>query len=375
MLGAALLSPSILAAAETNVPANAVIRSERHARDGRAKFVRVPDGPLVFTGLVTAADPESARRALAATLAQAGSDLSRVVRLNAYVAKVADVPSVEQTIATHFANTPVAFTLIRSPLTAGDAVVAFEAVATTSRTGANVEIVDPLAAILPAGRKAFISGQAERGPDVATAVKLTMAGLHRTLAHLKLKKADIVQVKAFLQPFADHAAATREIAASFDGAAVPPMVLIEWVSELHTEIELVVAANGSEPASREPITFAWLPWLANSTRYSRVTQVAAGTPLIFLSGISGGDAGDARAQMKVIFERIGSTLFDAGSSYRHLAKATYYLVDPQARAALGEIRDVYYDPTRPPAASALEVTSLGRPDRAALVELIAVPTK
>jgi enamine deaminase RidA (YjgF/YER057c/UK114 family) len=79
--------------------------------------------------------------------------------------------------------------------------------------------------------------------------------------------------------------------------------------------------------------------------------------------------------MKVIFERIGSTLFDAGSSYRHLAKATYYLVDPPARAALGEIRDVYYDPTRPPAASALEVTSLGHPGRAALIDLIAVPAR
>jgi hypothetical protein len=36
---------------------------------------------------------------------------------------------------------------------------------------------------------------------------------------------------------------------------------------------------------------------------------------------------------------------------------------------------VYYDPTRPPAASALEVKTLGAPGRIAAIEVIAVPVK
>ncbi|HUR59172.1 MAG TPA: Rid family hydrolase [Opitutaceae bacterium] len=375
--------PPTLRAAESIAPGTAVERIARAERNGMAASVRVPDGPMVFTGLVTAPNAVMASRAqvegaleeLARTLAKAGSDLSRVVRLNAYVASDSAVSDVESAVAARFAGAPVAFTLVHSVLTTTGSLVAFDAVATTSRTATTVEIVTPSAAILPAGGKIFVSGQAERGTDVASAVKLTMAGLHRTLAHHQLKKTDVVQVKAFIMPFSDHAAAAREIAASFDGASVPPIVLVHWLSELHAEIELVAADRGPAGVPRERISYSWLPWLPPATRYSRVAHVAAGTPLIFIGGIDGGATGDAREQMKKIFERLGSVLFDAGSSYRHLAKATYYLHEPAARVVLGEIRDVYYDPARPPAASALEVTSLGRSGYSARVDLIAVPAR
>ena len=79
--------------------------------------------------------------------------------------------------------------------------------------------------------------------------------------------------------------------------------------------------------------------------------------------------------MKLIFERIGSALYEAGSSYRNLVKATYYLSGAKARTELGDIRGVYYDPARAPAASALESLSLGSPGRTALIDLIAFPVK
>jgi enamine deaminase RidA (YjgF/YER057c/UK114 family) len=66
-------------------------------------------------------------------------------------------------------------------------------------------------------------------------------------------------------------------------------------------------------------------------------------------------------------------LFEAGSSFRHLVKATYYLADANGRQSLGDIRPTYYDPTRPPAASALNVTSLGRPGSLVMLDMIAVP--
>jgi hypothetical protein len=137
----------------------------------------------------------------------------------------------------------------------------------------------------------------------------------------------------------------------------------------------VAAARGLPSAPGETITYAWFPWLVKSPRYCNVTYIPPGTPLIFIGAIDGGDNPDPRTQMKTIFERLGSVLFETGSSYRNLAKATYYLNDPTARALLGDIRGVYFDPTRPPAASALNVRGLGRPGRAAMLDMIAVPVK
>jgi enamine deaminase RidA (YjgF/YER057c/UK114 family) len=358
-------------------------RTAGDAPAGTARAVRVDDVPLVFTGQIVAANlagdarsqADGALQALAARLRPAGADLAHVVRLNACVSGDADVEGTLAAVAAAFAGGGPAFTLIRTPLAAPGARVAFDAVAVATRAGGAVELSPGGTAVLPAGGKLFISGQAEKGTDTGSAVKQTMAGLHRSLAHVGLAKTDVVQVRAFLSVFGDHAAAAREIAASFDGAPVPPTVFVEWVSDLFTEIELVASARRLPAAPAERITHAWLPWLTKSPRYCHVTTVAAGTPLIFIGAIDGGGAGDARAQMKVMFERLGSTLFEAGSSFRHLAKATYFLAHPDSRALLGELRDVYYDPTRPPAASALAVQGLGRPGRVAALDLIAVPAR
>jgi len=382
LLAATGLVAGGLAAPAAVKPQPVMQRIARLDKPGFAASVRVPDVPLVFTGQVFAAEPggelafeaAQALQALEAVLAQAGGGLERVVRLNAYVAGSTAVPVVDTLVAERFAGTPVAYTLVRTPLTRPGARVAFEAVGQTSLGPRSVE-VGAGAAVLPVGGKLFISGQAEKGTDVASAVKLTMAGLHRSLAHLGLQKSEVVQIRAFVAPFADHAAAAREIAASFAGGPVPPVVLLEWVSELPAEIELVAAAPGLPVTPGENISHSWLPWLVKSPRYCNVAHVAPGTPLIFIGAVDGGDQADPRTQMKVIFERLGSALFEAGSSYRNLAKATYYLNDPTARALLGDIRAVYFDPTRPPAASALNVNGLGRTGRAAMLDMVAVPVK
>lgn len=360
-----------------------VRRPATGARRGLAASVQVADIALVFTGQVFAADlmgtaraqAVDALRSLETVLGKYGSDLTRVVRLTAYVAEDAAVGDVDGVVAERFAAAPVAFTLVRTPLARSGAKIAWEAVASSSRAPAKVEIRDSAAAVMPAGGKLFISGQAEKGTDVASAVRLTMAGLHRSLAHFGLTKADVVQVKAFLQPFGEHATAAREVAESFDGGPVPPVVMVEWQSDLFVEIELVVSATALPAPAGDRVAYAWLPWLTKSPRYCNVCQVAGGTPLIFIGAVDGGDTGDGRAQWKVAFERLGSVLFEAGGSYRSLVKATYYLGDAGARAALGDIRGVYFDPTRPPAASALNVASFGRPGRAVMLDMIAVPVK
>ncbi len=372
-----------LVAGSVFAQAPVVQRTAKSESSGVAHAVRVADAPLVFTGQIFASAPGGDARdeatraldALAATLKTAGSDLTQVVRLSAYAADDAVMPAVDALVAERFAAAPVGLTVVRTPLARPSARVAFEAVAVSSRSEAAVARIGPDAAVLPAGGKIFISGQAERGADLASASRLTMAGLHRSLAHLGLAPADVVQVKAFIRPFADHAAATRAIAESFAGGPVPPIVLMEWVSDLFAEIEIVAAAKNLAVPAGETITHTWLPWLTKSPRYCHVALVPAGTPLIFVGAVDGPGAGDARAQMKAIFERLGSVLFDAGSSYRNLAKATYYLHAPPTRALLGDIRGVYFDPTRPPAASALVVAAPPRPGQAAAIDVIAVPVK
>lgn len=372
-----------ISAASAPAQPPALQRTAGSARDGTAAFVRVADAPLAFTGQVFSAAPaadvrveaEQALDALGAVLGAAGSDARSIVRLAAYASDDAAMRAAEAVVATRFAGEPVALTRVRTSLTRPGARVAFEAVAASRRSAEAVVVSEAGSATLPAGGKIFISGQAEKGADLAAASRLTMAGLHRSLRHLGLAPSDVVQVKAFIRPFSDHAAAVRAMAESFGDRPAPPIVVMEWVSDLFAEIELVAAAKSLRAPAGETVTHAWLPWLVKSPRYCNVAFVPPGTPLIFVGAVDAADTTDPRAQMKAIFERIGSVLFEAGSSYRNLAKATYYLHAPQARALLGDIRGVYFDPTRPPAASALQVVAPARPSQAAAVDLVAVPVK
>ncbi len=349
-------------------------------RNGTALFVRAADGPLIFTAQVYAADLSRDARGQAGQaldqigllLAKAGGDLTTVLRLNVYLADERSAAAVDALLAERFDAAPPAVTTVVSPLSQPGALVAFDAVAAVKKSPAAVEVITSSAAILPAGGKVFISGQAEKAADLATATQLTMESLHRSLAHLGLTKTDVVQVKAFIQPFVDHAVVTAAVARSFAPAPMPPLVLVEWISPLPTEIELVAAA-GSTTSGTDPLTFPTLPGMSVSTRFSRVARVAAGTPLIFISGIDGGTDGSLSEQWQRIFSKLGSALFDAGSSFRHLVKTTYYLDDPAGTAPLGAIRDVYFDPARPPAASAVRLKGTARPHLA--LDLVAVPAK
>src|SRR6185295_15270286 len=138
-----------------------------------------------------------------------------------------------------------------------------------------------------------------------------------------------------------------------------PIVITEWLAEAPTEIELVAAAPTLAAKDNEPAAFLSLPGMTTSPYYSRVATVGAGSPLIFIAGIDGGEAANPRDQWLEVFQRLGFVLRESGSSFRHMVKATYFLSHPKAREALGEIRGVYYDPSRPPAASAIEVKSIG----------------
>jgi enamine deaminase RidA (YjgF/YER057c/UK114 family) len=312
---------------------------------------------------------------LEALLRRADGDLTRVLRLNVYVADDAATPALDAVIAARFRDAPPAVSLMYTPLARPGALVACDAVAAVSRGATAVEIVDR-AAVMPKGGKVFVSGQAKRGPDFAASIRQTMDGLHQAVAHVGLAKNSVVHVKAFITPFGSHALAKEEIEKTYAGGPVPPIVIAEWLADAPTEIELVAAAPALAPTRPdEPAAFLSLPGMSTSPYFSRVATVAAGFPLIYIAGIDGGEAANPRDQWLAVFQRLAFVLRESGGSFRHMVKATYFLSHPKAREALGEIRGVFYDPTRPPAASAIDVKSIGRPKRLVALDMIAVPAK
>jgi enamine deaminase RidA (YjgF/YER057c/UK114 family) len=382
MLLGALVGVETGLAQPGGAPAVSLVRRARADGSGTADFVRVPEGPLFFSRMVVATEvtaavvrqAEEALDLLVRDVVKAGGSGQTVVRLQGYLVEERDYEAVAAVVATRFAAYPPAVTWTTTPLAVPGARVAFEAMAAVAPSMSGDGAWPEGGAILPPGPKVFISGQAERGDGLTDSVRRTMESLHRTVAGLGLAPSDVVQVKAFIHPFSGHAAARAAIEAGFAGGRLPAIVMMEWVATLPAEIELVVAGRGLKTPPGEGVTFVTLPGKPSSPRFSHVAIVSAGTPLIVLGGIDAGPGEQAyREQWKRIFERLGGTLFEAGSSFRHLVKATYFLEETPERGLLNEIRAVYYDPTRPPAASAVGVKSVGQPGRSFHIDLIAVP--
>src|SRR5688572_8046256 len=364
-------------------------------RPGHAWSATTPDVPLAFTGQITAATGDVQPAGNAATQTQRileilerllstnGSGLARAVKLNVYLADDSDHDAVATMIGKHCQAHPMPVSFVRTALP-GSARVAIDAVAqlTAAETKLRVANIAGVAApavgahfgVLPAGRKVFLSGLASRKKGYREGLREVFDGQRATLKHHGLGPADVAHVKAWLAPL-DRMDEFRAELADYSGDVPPPPVaLIEWTSVDANEIEFVLAGAKAE-ASRfsGPLAFATRPGATAPTRFSHVAFVEAGQPLIFTTGIYGHPGNPVRQQLQDIFAQLGRVLFDAGSGFRYLAKATYHNTDAPGRAALGEIRDVFFDPVRPPAASGVVVRGAGRPGCSATLDMIAVP--
>jgi enamine deaminase RidA (YjgF/YER057c/UK114 family) len=184
----------------------------------------------------------------------------------------------------------------------------------------------------------------------------------------------VVQVKAWLAPLDAVAELKTALADFFGETPIPPVVLIEWTATGANEIEFVVGGAKAHAARfTGPLAFGTRPGAEAPTRFSHVAFVEAGQPLIFTAGLYGRARDSVRQQLQDIYAQLGRILFDAGTGFRFLAKATYHNTDNEGRKLLGEIRDVYYDPARPPAASGVVVHGVGLPGCTATLDMIAVP--
>jgi len=344
-----------------------------------ADAVRVADLPLVFTGQIypnnldhdSAVQSSSLITELKSELVKSGSSLQRVVRLTFYITNELQLDLLDIEIKRQFSGAMPAVTIVRTQLSNEKALLCCEAVAVSDTSVSQVTRIDVNASILPKGAKVFISGQAEKGPDPMAAIRLTLIGLTRSLTHLGLAPKDCVQLKAFIKPGLNHADIIHEIELAFNGSA-PPVVFIEWIGDYPAEIEMV-ASGYLIPTDTESVTYWYFPWLHKSPRYSSFVRVKAGTPLIFVGQIQSDLINSSTEQLLRVFERLGSVLYYSGSSYRNLVKATYYVGDPKVRTALSDLRGVYFDPLRAPAASAIGVSAFARPGVNFGLDMVAVP--
>lgn len=324
---------------------------------------------------------------LDAALRAAGSSLASVVKLNLYVAEEMLVDDVERVVARTFAGeVRPAASLVITRLPHEGALLAADAVGLVENELPAPEVTlnrSPAiagrgvhAAVLPAGVRIFIAGQAEPG-DLNTATRKTLASLRKTLEFLGRSDKDIVELKAFVTPMSAAADVEEAFAEFFGERGSPPLALVEWESNLPIEIELV-AWGGQAPERAEDsagaVEFLTPPGMTASPVFSRVARIHGG-PTIFVGGLFADQAAGGAAQVEEIFAALGDALAQTGGDWLQLAKATYYVSDEDASRALNELRPKFYDPARPPAASKAMVRAVGRAKKTITLDMIAAPAR
>ena len=335
------------------------------ARDGRTIATVAPeDTPLIYTRQFTAADAAGAvqelRRALpshphlrkvnvVATSREEGEKVRRLI---------------PERLTPNMAGPPISVVIGRLP---NGAAVGVDVIVANGRA-----LPRPHAAELPSGPRIYISGQAERGATPAEAAAATIQSLLHTLEFVGSSPKQVVQARCFLNPASAAGDVTAEFERAFGAEHVPPLVFVEWMSDLPIEIELIAAAP---PAAADAPVVEYLtpPGKTASPLFARVVKVNRGG-LIHIGDIASAEPGNGEAQVTSVFDQLQDVLKRSGSDLRHLVKATYYVSDADASKQLNVLRPKYYDPARPPAASKAMVPAVGVAHRSITIDMIAVPS-
>ncbi|MEX2565026.1 MAG: RidA family protein [Cyclobacteriaceae bacterium] len=318
-------------------------------------------------------------------LESAGTDLGNLLRLNIYLQHENHSKQVLEKIRILLPEGSFpAITLINAGQPREKVLLTMDAVATAPSTSVGDGVVSLLlteglfgksnrsgVALLPPGRKVFISGQAEPGENLLEASDKTMQNLFATLAYIGASAKDVVQIKAFINPIEDAAEVEEVIAAFFRGQKVPPIVMVEWLQEQSkAEIELIASAPESQK-EKESVSYYAPPWMSQATTFSRVVDVKKGG-LFFTSGLYAEEGDDEESRARNLFRTLTRVLQKAGSDYDHLVKATYYPSHEKGREGLVNVRTEYYNPVKPPAASLIRIQGTGRKGVYLNVDMIGV---
>ncbi len=324
---------------------------------------------------------------LKAILKEAGSSSDRVVRLNIHVkdATISDSAIIavmrDGVLGDPRQKQLPVISELKRNLPHPDVVIALDAAA----VGRDVKSVERIrydkikpfggtaAAILPPGPRAYVAGQAEKGATPAEATRKTLESLRNTLKFMGLNDSHVVQCKCFLTPMKARNEVIKEFEDFFGKGKVPPLVFVEWKSNLSIEIELIAHAPAPKRKAWDEIDYLTPPGMTASAVYSRVVRVHS-DKTIYIGSLLSATKGDGKAQVASTFEQLGKLLDKTGSDFRHFVKATYYVSDDDCSKQLNELRPRYYDPRRPPSASKAMVADVGNSQRGLAIDMIAVPS-
>lgn len=348
---------------------------------GNPSAVRVGRAGLAHTGMIVGAEAGRGASGIFGIAAQIeaiarhyGSTLADVAKLNIYVAdsKPALIRRIETEIEQVWPREACpALTLIPSPIPGGAAVAADAVIAVPMNDDVVTRFGNKASAMPPGRDILYVSGRVGSG-TLAEATTETLRQLFDVLTHLGSTPADVVQVKAFIQPMSRWETVRHEIERAFGDTGSPPVVYVAWTSPSRaTEIELIAAAPDRQE-TKEAISYVTPPGDQASPVYSRVARVHAGE-VIYIGGIVAGAAAPPEGEVRSVLDELRRVAEAAGSSLSHLAKATYYVSGRPVSQMLNRLRPEYYPPTRPPAASKISVATVGVTDRSLLLDMVAVP--
>jgi enamine deaminase RidA (YjgF/YER057c/UK114 family) len=367
------------------------------APEGMSQAVIVEGFPLVYTRqlepldrsgkLVGEGSPErqveQVLRNLEDVLAERGSGLNKLVRVNVYALSPQTVEQFRSQLSKRLdPSVRPAITAVLTPLPHRKALVAVDAVAvsdskkTTVTLGRGAYVYGDKdcahTAVLPPGGVAYLSGRPEEGGLATSAIARSLSAQLKTLRQLKIAPAQVVQVKLFLRPATAADEALGEVKKFFPGVT-PPVVFVEWLAAVPVEIELVAQLPPGDKPSQS-VEYYNPPDVVPSPSFSRVALVRSPRQ-IFISGIFARAKGKGETQADDAFEQLEAILDATHSDMRHLAKATYYVYDEDAGRGIDKARAEYLDAACPPAASKVTVHGVGQAGRTLTVDMIAVPSK
>lgn len=377
----------------TSVMANdSIQRIDEGKRPGSSVAVVVQSERLIHTGQIfpeVAADgtKTSPVDQLSSVMHQAKQSLAEVqagsiVKLNLYVTSESVAAEVLKALPTHFPQHAPAVSLVVTKLPSPTADVAADFIAVATENSGPVVARSAQIGELPKGSRIYVSGQAEQDMSLAVATRKTLESLRKTLVFLGRSDADIVQLKAFIQPMQDWKIVQAEVDAFYAGQPAVPLILVEWKSGATVPIEIELIAGGGQPKGDAPsMEYLTPPGMTTPTIYCRVCRINhPGT--IYVSGLYSehdrtkfpDPTANGDTEVQSVFAQLKDVLSKADSDFEHLAKATYYVSSDAASVSLNKLRPGYYNPQRPPAASKAVVESVGIAGLGLTMDMIAVPS-
>ena len=178
--------------------------------------------------------------------------LDQILRLHAAVAPGVNKIEVIELLHKSFPDETKrpTLTLVESRIEKPGVRIAFDAVS----LGVKAEAVSGQSAVLEAGGRIDIAGQAEKADGtMAGATKATLESLEKTLKFLGSDLSKVVLVKGFVKSISE-AETVRKVTSEYFGGKKPPLVLVEWTMALPIEIEMVASTGDQTPTGHRYLT-------------------------------------------------------------------------------------------------------------------------